>query len=316
MVVRREKDMGGLRLIKNFFKNFFNETKCILFYGIISFVVIIWCPAFINLLLSFVMFIIFLNKQMGEKPEVDLRSLVRSLVSGSIPGYSTFMIIILFIVYTSWFADFLLKGDFFKAIASFFFTVGIIPLYALSLKYNFGTQTDRVPKKILVSALSKPKGKANLEDLKKAYKSGENALIMLNQTSWHNWIPILRLHLFHKDTLHKWFILVSNESKDYINNLKEITEEEKIEALEADFNNYDSISSKLLYILREIKKKGYSDNDISVYISGGTSAVTLALTLFAVKDGRQVEYVRQDSMDITAINISFEDLHSFSPEGR
>ena len=103
MVVRREKDMGGLKLIKNLF----SETKYILFYGATSFVVMQWSPTFINLFLSLVMSIIFLTKQVYEKPEVDLRSLVRSLISGSIPGYSTF--IILFIVYTSWFADFLLN---------------------------------------------------------------------------------------------------------------------------------------------------------------------------------------------------------------
>ncbi len=303
--------MGGLRLPKSVF----DETKLILLYGLVSTVAILWCPAFISPLVALAMSVFFLIKQINEKPEVELRSLVRSLISGSIPGYSTFMIVILFIVYTSWFADFLAQGSFYKALASFLFTAGLAPLYAMHIEYKLGKETDRVPKKILISALSKPSGKASLEELKEAFTKGEKALIELNKEKWHNWVPFLRLYIFHKDTLHRWFMLVSKESQE--EKFKEIIgEQEKIETYEANFDNYNDISSKLFRILKEIRSEGYSDDDISVYISGGTSAVTLALTLFAVKDGRQVEYIRQDTKEIVAINISFEDLYSFSPEER
>ena len=312
LVVKEEKVMGGLRSIKNILV----ETKYILLYGVVSIITMVWCHPLITLLISTLMFFYSYIRQKNDRPEIDLRFIIRSLISGSIPRYSTLIVVILFIVYTSWLADFLAKGYLLKAIASLFFTLGIIPLYAMSLNYNFGSQTDRVPKKILVSALSEPKGEASFEDLNNAYKNGEEALVALNKNKRHNWIPILRLHLFHKDKLQKWFILVSDKSKDFIKHLQEITGEQgKVKHYVADFNNYESISFQLLRILREIKKEGYNDEDISVYISGGTSAVTLALTLFAVKDGRQVEYIRQDNEDIVAINIGLEDLYSFNPEG-
>ena len=301
--------MDGLRLVKNVF----DETEIISLYGVISTVAILWCPTFISPLVALAMLVFFLIKQRNEKPEVELRSLVRSLISGSIPGYSTFMIVVLFIIYTSWLADFLAQGSLYKALASFLFATGLAPLYALHIDYSLGAETDRVPKKTLISALSEPKGKASFEDLKEAYTKGEKALIELNRKKWHNWIPFLRLYLFHKDTLHKWFMLVSEKSQE--EKFMEIVGEwEKIETYETNFDDYNDISSRLSKILKEIRRGGYSDDDISVYISGGTSAVTLALTLFAVKDGRQVEYIRQDTREIVAINISFEDLYSFSPE--
>ncbi len=311
LAVRKGKAMGGLRLLRSFFA----ETKIILLYGLISIVTILWLPSYISTSVSLIMLTFFVIKQIRERPEVDLRSLVRSLISGSVPGYSTFMIVVLFVIYTSWLAEFLANGELDKALASFFFTVGIMPLYAIHITYSLGTETERLPKKILISALSKPSGRASFEELKEAYTKGEKALIELNEKKGHNWIPFLRLYLFHKDTLHKWFMLVSEKSQE--EKFKEIIgEQEKIETYKTNFDDYNDISSKLFRILKEIRSEGYSDDDISVYISGGTSAVTLALTLFAVKDGRQVEYIRQDTREIVAINISFEDLYSFSPEER
>lgn len=179
--------MDGLRL----FKGFFVETKTIFLYGLASIITIFWIPSFISPLVSLLILILLITKQVHERPEIDLRSLVRSLISGSIPGYSTFMVMVLFIVYTSWFADFLAESSFYKALASLFFTIGVVPLYAIHIRYNLGTEINKSPKRILISALSKPNGKASLEDMKEAYIRGEKALIELNQEKWHNWVPFL-----------------------------------------------------------------------------------------------------------------------------
>ena len=303
--------MDGLRLAKSVF----DEIKFILLYGLTSTAVILYAPDFISLPVAIAILIICFFIHRKKKPEVYLRHIVRSLISGSFPGYSTFFIVVLFIVYTSWLAEFLKEGSFYKALSSLLFTIGLIPLYALSIEPKLGAKTERRPKKILISALSEPRGKASFKELKEAYAKGETGLIELNKEKWHNWIPFLRLYLFHRDTLHKWFMLVSERSQ--VEKFKEIVGEwEKIKTYEADFDDYNDISSKLYKILKDIRREGYDDEDVSVYISGGTSAITLALTLFAVKDGRQVEYIRQDNGEIEAINVSFEDLYSFSPEER
>lgn len=303
--------MVGLRLAKSVF----DEIKFILLYGLVSILAILYAPDFISLLVALAVWVLCLILHKQKKPEVYLRHIVRSLISGSIPGYSTFGIVVLFIIYTNWLSNFLAEGSFYKAISSLLFTLGLIPLYALSIELKLGAKTERRPKKILISALSKPSNEEGFEELKEAYAKGEAGLIELNKRKRHNWIPFLRLYLFHRDTLEKWFMLVSKESQ--VEKFKEIVGEwEKIKTYETDFDDYNDISSKLYKILKDIRREGYNDDDISVYISGGTSAITLALTLFAVKDGRQVEYIRQDNGEIEAINVSFEDLYSFSPEER
>jgi len=125
--------------------------------------------------------------------------------------------------------------------------------------------------------------------------------------------------------LEKAYILVSNESANFKEQLRDVLGDGECISFVpkqggVDFNDYEGIHKELLEVLREIKRDGYKDEDISVFISAGTSAVTLALTMFAVKEGRQVEYIKQsnkpEERDIVAINISFEDVYSFSPEER
>jgi len=310
--------MDVLRSVKSVFdeiKRMFYEAKFVLLYGIFSTAVIFCLPNSISLLIALAVWVLCLILHKQKKPEVYLRHIVRSLISGSIPGYSTFGIVVLFIIYTNWLSNFLADGSFYKALSSLLFTLGLIPLYALSIEPKMGAKTERSPKKILISALSAPSDETSFKVLKEAFDKGEVGLIELNKEKKHNWIPFLRLYLFHRDTLEKWFILVSKKSQE--EKFKEIVGEwEKIKTYEADFDDYNDISSKLYKILKDIRREGYNDEDVSVYISGGTSAITLALTLFAVKDGRQVEYIRQDNGEIEAIEISFEDLYSFSPEER
>ena len=134
-------------------------------------------------------------------------------------------------------------------------------------------------------------------------------------------MPLLRSYLFHKknESIEVLYIIISDKSGRYKCNFKKIIGDKTPVQFskEIDFNNYDAIHIELLSILKDIKRKGYTDEDISVFISGGTSAVTLALTMFAVKEGRQVEYVKQDeSKDIVKIDIGLRDLYSFAPELR
>ncbi|WP_147425004.1 hypothetical protein [Hydrogenivirga caldilitoris] len=267
------------------------------------------------------------------RPEFDLKYLIRSALAGSFPSVLTFFFVLFFAIFTSWIADFLKENNYYQAIGTSVFTFGLIFAFALSIPHGrLGKTGERQPKKVLICALSKPgligrnaqqKSEDEVfEEMKRLLANGDKERILGLD---HTWAPFLELYLFHKEKLEKWYILISKEvykSKDkFIEILGEEAKEIvhfKPESEGIDFNNYEEIVGVLTEILKEIKRSGYDDEDISVYISGGTSAITLALTLFAVKDGRQVEYLTQSENDkkIISINISFEDLYSFSPEAR
>ncbi|MDQ7083108.1 MAG: hypothetical protein Q9N34_09330 [Aquificota bacterium] len=144
-----------------------------------------------------------------------------------------------------------------------------------------------------------------------------------------NWAPLLRAIFFHTPVLEKVYLLVSHQSvKDKQKLLRILDEYKRITGEDfevsfsepVDFNSYEDIHFQLKKNIKEVKRNGYRDTDISIYISGGTSAVTLALTLLAVKEGRQVEYLPQlqgpGNAEIVSINVGMKDIFAFAPELR
>lgn len=330
----------------NLFK--FNLQQIVLLvYGIFAIIYILRIgnnlakPCQSNMLINVILFIaipllilsILILLKISCRPEIDLKYLMRSALAGSFPSIATFFFVSFFAIFTSWIADFLKENNYYQAIETSIFTFGLIFAFALSIpEGKLGKTGERQPKKVLICALSKSglirrndqqKSEAEvLEEMKRLLANRDKeGILRLN----HSWAPLLELYLFHKEKLEKWYILISKEVYELKDKFIEILGEEAKEIVHfkpewegIDFNNYEEIAKVLKEILKEIKRSGYDDEDISVYISSGTSAVTLALTLFAVKDGRQVEYLKQSENDkkIISINISFEDLYSFSPEAR
>ncbi|RUM28853.1 MAG: hypothetical protein DSY42_07620 [Aquifex sp.] len=317
-------------------RDFLYESRYMIVYAFLNYIFIAFLHPIIAFLLSLVALLLIIHFYLQNKSEISLKSIFGSVLSASFPTYTALFSTILFVVYTAWFADYL-KSYFekqnnveylIKAAISFLYSIGIFPVFVLSLKTEKPKRSkDIEPKKVLISALSYPYGwvkdEEEVKKLKEALKKGEEALKELER---NNWVPILRSMLRHKDSLEHWYILVSNKSGEYKELFYEIVESfdkeiaEKIKFIpqygEISFDNYDDIYEELRKILKEIRRNGFSDEDISVFISGGTSAVTLALTIFAIKEGRQVEYMSQESKELLKIDIGLEDLYSFAPELR
>ncbi len=128
------------------------------------------------------------------------------------------------------------------------------------------------------------------DDNRKPKKSGQRL----------NWEVPLRSVVHHMDRLERIYVLVSNESRyeefeeGVLYFLRSRGKKVKVERTRhLDFDDYSEILAALLNLIAKVKRDGYSDEDFSFNISGGTSAVTAALIIAAIKEGRQVEYITQ-----------------------
>lgn len=177
-----------------------------------------------------------------------------------------------------------------------------IVLYEQKLKKYVENKTkiQREPKKVLIFTLSKPSGE-------------------LIKNTPRNWYPVEKLLDFHKNTLQKIYVLVSNEVKDstqYFDSLlQKLGLEGKREYIEnVDVNDEINFLKRFNEVVLDIKKSGYEDNEISIYISGGTSLATAILTLYGINDEVQIEYLIQNKdseTEIKALNIRKNDLFLF-----
>jgi len=177
--------------------------------------------------------------------------------------------------------------DFCKAIISF---IGILSIGLLFFSFyqekikayiNSKKSLKREPRKVLIFTLSIP-GK-NLESL---------------ETLPRNWQPIKELLEFHKSRLEVAYVLISEETEKYKTEFEKFFTEfkSKIKYIEkVNMNDESSIVNALINVVRDIKNNKYEEQDISVYLSGGTSLVTTILSLFGVNDDIQVEYILQTS---------------------
>ncbi len=337
-----------MRNLKASAKNFIFELAPVVIFGAFSYITMHFLPSYISLILALSALIFFWWCYQRDKPHLDLRNVVGSALTGAFPARSAIAIAILFIIYTSWLAD-LLEPQGWSAelrtqigslntllytltILSFIFSLPFV--FAISLHETTPkTSEKREKKKVFIGALSRLGPVRNAderEQMKELYSRIERGLgdpeselkdIKLT------WAPLLRAILFHVPVLERVYILISPQSGERKGEFKKILDKyqnktgskfEIIFSKEVSFDNYEEIHCELRRIIKEIKRDGYRDEDISIYISGGTSAVTLALTLLAVKEGRQVEYMEQTSVDakILSINVNIEDLFSLAPELR
>ncbi len=322
---------------------FLREIFPITIYGLGSFALMHFSHLIWSNFLALVLVVVLFYASKRLRPEVNLKSLFGSILSGSFPGYSALLSALLFVVYSSWMADILLKFLLEKeniyllwqVFLNLIFIVGLLPVFALSIPTQRRAVSQEIePKKVLISSLSNPgnwiEGEA-FNKLLRAFAKGNKALVELDtelkkDKTFVNWVPLLRSFLIHESTLERWYVFVSDKSSGYRDKLLELLEvrdknlKSKVvfvpEGGWVDFDDYADIHSRLIKVFRELRNKGYGDDDVSVFISGGTSAMTLAFTIFAIKEGRQVEYVKQGSSEICKIDISFEDIYSFAPEER
>ncbi|MGB9767207.1 MAG: hypothetical protein ACPLXN_07020, partial [Sulfurihydrogenibium sp.] len=135
-----------------------------------------------------------------------------------------------------------------------------------------------------------------------------------------NWEPIKDLLEFHKEKLEKLYVLLSKQVAEY----QQCFEEKILNPLglkvnieyikDVDVNDEIDILKKLNEIVIDINKSGYKEEDVSIYISSGTSLVTSILTLYGINDDIQIEYLTQgenSKKEIKALNIKKTDLLPF-----
>ncbi len=273
--------------------------------------------AIIDIIASLLIALIFFKFYKRNKPEKSAENVIKDIINGNISGYygltGLLFIVIALNITSNYLFNFLDKMDISSLLYAVTYLLNIISFGFLYLilypERKSETNYKLAPRKILIMALSKPnKDVSELRDYILDNKiDTENSRI--------NWQLPLRALNFHKDTSQKCYFLVSKESLSQFEEFKKlaglIIGSEKvdniIEAVETDFNDDDNIMDSLHNILKRIAKMGFENEDISVNISGGTSAVTACLTIFALEDKRQIEYFAQtDQAKHKALDISRE----------
>ncbi|GAB6072407.1 hypothetical protein JCM14244_07840 [Venenivibrio stagnispumantis] len=219
--------------------------------------------------------------------------ILKDLFTGKFEGLYGLIGFISILTLLSWFADFLKDGNWWLAVASGIdiFIVGAFFIILYPLKPN--------TKKVLLMALSKPNGNIDkFEQFKENLKQG----LLGKRNLELNWELPLRHIYDYRDNLEKVYMLTSPESSKQKEEFLECLDivlpnfRNKVEFTNPiDFNNFEEIKKELINLASKIKKSAYKDEDIVVNISGGTSMVTLGLTLFALRNGIIITYFEQNS---------------------
>lgn len=327
-------------MIKNLVVELKN-AKYLIIYAIVSFIVLF--PENLEILgyylnneltkflITILLGVIYFCYYFVNKPHYGFKEFAIASFIGSFPAVASLISISLFAIYTSWLADFWKEKNLIDSIITGLYLFFLPFAFLLSIPEQKRIESKTFePKKVLIFPLSTPNKAKAKEDLLQQIKEKNIS------HSDHNWAQIFVYLKNHMNTVEKIFILKSEESnkdfgdfKELLNEFEKVYKENNFPSLEGkieevepiDFNCFEDISDKLSNILKNIKKKGYKDEDISVFISPGTSLVTLVLTLFAIKEGRQVEYNKQhgkkdEAIGIIAVNVSIRDLYDFYPELR
>jgi len=265
-----------------------------------------------------------------RRPDVNTRRVMGAILGGQVGSLFGLTVFLAIIVFASWTADYLREGEFYMAAASILMVLTNVLLFAILLRMPASSSSStRQPykKRILIMPLSIPnpdccKASEDNQSPRKEEKSpcrekckceeecGKKILssinrILLNPSQPHercNWrVPLMSVE-HHAKTLERIYVITSRESSKCFHIFREgvrgYLNKVKIEEIgPVDFNDYDEVLNRLLATLKVIRRDGYGDEDLTFNISGGTSAVTAALTVAAVREGHQAEYVEQKRKD-------------------
>lgn len=268
---------------------------------------------------SFLLFIFFLFMHKIVSPEKSISTVIRDIITGKTQRIYGILGLLFILSMVSWLGDSIYNFDnkeySFIHIPTIFiniFSMGLVyiifyPNRVIKGENNKGPEE----RKVLIMALSKwyNYSEENFEKLKKDIDNGK----LNNEKLNSNWELPIRAILYHLNKLEKVIFLVSQDSgeenhwKKFIEILRYISKTtpgaEKIDYLitsncikksdKLDFDDHEEIMDFLKKEIKSLKREGFVDEDITVNISCGTSAITLCLTLFALEDNRQIEYFTQ-----------------------
>ena len=313
-------------------------VKIVPIYSIIHFI----CLLCIILLLTACLLIV--------RPNVNFRRIVASLLGGDIGTLFGLVTMVWAVVYLGWITDYLREGyPLASAISAELFIINLLLFMCLMAKPEIKGRgkVEPDPKKVLILPLSNP----NLDRLrdvpeeikdKKEYYAVLRCLIErfvynrdrcqigrctveVSKFDWFNWKVGALSIAHHFPELERVYLITSDKSSPYFNEFAKGVREffkasgrKGIEVEEVgplDFDDYLQILRRLDETLMRINRLGYRDTDISFNISGGTSAVTAAIIIAAVKEGRQIEYLEQSTGSrLLQIDVSFLQVKAFLGE--
>ncbi len=289
-----------------------------------------------------------------KRPNVNFRRIVSSLLGGDIGTLFGWVTMVWAVVYLGWITDYLREGyPLASAISAEMFLINLLLFMCLMAKPEIKGwgKVEPDPKKVLILPLSNP----NLDRLrdvpeeirkeikdKKEYYTVLRCLIErfvynrdkcqigrctveVSKFDRFNWKVGALSIAHHFPELERVYLITSDKSSPYFDEFAKGVREffkasgrKGIEVEEVgplDFDDYLQILRRLDETLMRINRLGYRDTDISFNISGGTSAVTAAIIIAAVKEGRQIEYLEQSTGSrLLRIDVSFLQVKAFLGE--
>lgn len=250
-----------------------------------------------------------------KRPNVDTAKIIKSLLGGEIGSLFGIVSFVWTLVLVGWITDYLREGRLLMALITFELFLILFTLFILLVDLPEYESKSSKPekKKVLIFGLSKP----NKDKSAKALKEVLEDLYHKHHPLRHkfNWEVPARSIIYHLEKLEEIHVITSKESRfeEFKKGLRRFlcSIDKNIATYEygpvEDFDSYDEIFQRIEDALIRIRRKGYDDNDISFNISGGTSAVSAAIIISAIKEGRQVEYLSQEpknNKELRRIDVS------------
>ncbi|ALM76256.1 hypothetical protein [Thermococcus barophilus] len=226
--------------------------------------------------------------------------------------YGIILFVILAMALTTWLPDGIEEKNYPLIAGTVFYLVAFFALFLWASPSKKEKPKGFRQTRVLIMALSKPNW--SIEDLKKATCED-----LLHNRKRLNVNPIFIAVNKHRSEIKKLILIVSKEivtNRDYAERIKAIADKLKEcfsreieieEWLIDDANDLNRIRGDLLPKLERIIREE-SAEEITIDITGGTAAISGALTLLAVKEDIQAQYLRQDRLEIQKIDIDVFDL--------
>ncbi|GEM_PF-4679174 len=279
----------------------------------------------------------------SKKPDTNFRKLVRDVLGGNIGTVFGLTVLIIELVLIGWITDYLREGFYWAAFSSTLIFLNVLILFMLMTSEPSPSRRRGKPipqkKKVLIFALSIKTRRGNespegfeqkiLREYEEEIRKLIDYYILRTGTQkpkWSNWELPIRSIAHHLDELEKILVLTSKTTgnqigsgelfkrifKRHVKSAVKRAAKRNVSIIEigpVDFNDYDEIFDAIKNALKKVFQEGYTDRDLSFMISGGTSAVTAALIISAVRDGRQVEYFTQEGDRSEHISIDVNIFH-------
>ncbi len=265
-----------------------------------------------------------------RKQPFNISDVVVNVLAGEGKGLEFLIVFFIGIVASSWSADYLESPsveNILKSLSAIVYLVSTVIFYTWYIQITESKKVKTIgnpypkPTKVLIFAFSTIPKQYSESLLMSAEENDVNGILeLLKQNRKINLNPPLQILDLFKDKLEQTVILVSKESekhKKVIELLAKHTTKSEINFSEpVDFNEYYDILDQIEYQIKKLHRKHYKDEDISIFISSGTSIVTAALVMAAVREGRQVIYYtqREEGSTFKAFNISIDDVKRFVKE--